>query len=89
MKCELCGNDAEIQREFVFDIKTHYFCKDCIMKKEADFVTEECRCEHCGNSIDCIMEPHGLDDLSSLYCSRECYLKHEGYTLLSETNNER
>lgn len=88
MKCELCGNDAEIQRKGVLDIKAHYFCKDCIMKRESDWATEECRCEQCGNPINCVMEPNGLDDLSYLYCSRECYLKHRGYKLLSEANDD-
>lgn len=88
MKCELCGNDAEMKRKFAFDIKTRYFCKDCIMKEEADWTIEDCRCEQCGNPIDCVMEPNGLDDPPCLYCSRECYLKHRGYTLLSEVNDD-
>lgn len=27
MKCELCGNGAEMKRKFAFDIKTRYFAK--------------------------------------------------------------
>lgn len=85
MKCELCGNDAEIRID-VFEIETHYYCKDCIMKRETDSrcgyeVIEKYECDQCGKPIDCIMEPHN-GEYSYLYCSRECYLKHRGYKLL-------